>query len=446
MLDRLYDRPTEGGTEVELELSEDQELFLDTTRRFLAAEVPIPGQIFTALLRWPWKLLQIALIGQSELLEKISDPRLRHLRQRVAVEHHLSPLRAAGVAAIGLFALLLLRFSASPVAGSGGDVPVYLLTAHWLSPHTEVSEAAEYAARHSLFPPLYPLLLGLLAGADVAHGPDERIVGGRAPQVVTIHDLFFLTDPTSVTAEIRRDYPALVGSHARRAHVVITSTEHGKRLVSDRLGVERNRIHVCSPGAPTWRTLGRRPHVPRGGYLLFVGTLEPRKNVGALLDAYSILLGTHPEVPPLVIAGRSTPEAAPWLTRIAAPPLAGRVRLLGYVSDTERESLFAGARALILPSLDEGFGLPVLEAMSAGVPVVASNRGALPEVVGTSGILIDPTRPAELAAALASLVTDDAVAARWGAAGLERARAFSWTASAAALRLAYTEAIARRAR
>jgi AbrB family looped-hinge helix DNA binding protein len=143
--------------------------------------------------------------------------------------------------------------------------------------------------------------------------------------------------------------------------------------------------------------------VPRDGYLLFVGTLEPRKNLGVLLDAYAILLETRTAVPTLVIVGRTTPEAGSWLARIAEPPLAGRVRVLGYISDAERENVYAGARVLILPSLDEGFGLPALEAMSAGVPVVASSRGALPEVVGTGGMLFDPTRPADLAAALDQL-------------------------------------------
>ena len=280
---------------------------------------------------------------------------------------------------------------------------------------------------------------------DVVHAAHPLLLPTRrAAQVVTIHDLFFLSDPASTSAEIRRDYPALVGSHARRAHAVITSTEHGKRLLTDRLGVAPERIYVCSPGAPTWRTLGRRPNVPRDGYLLFVGTLEPRKNLTALLDAYAILRATHPAVPELVIAGRVPREAAPWLARIAEAPLAGHVRVLGYVADAERENLYAGARALILPSLDEGFGLPVLEAMSAGVPVVASNRGALPEVVGAGGMLIDPARPAHLAEALAPLIGDDTVAAHWGAAGLERARAFSWTTAAATLRVAYTEAVARR--
>jgi glycosyltransferase involved in cell wall biosynthesis len=293
----------------------------------------------------------------------------------------------------------------------------------------------------------WPPVEALAGQFDVVHAAHPLLIPTqRAAQVLTIHDLFFLSEPERTTAEIRRDYPALVGSHARRAHAVITSTEHGKDLVNRRLGVERDRIYVCRPGAPTWRALGHRPNLPRGGHLLFVGTLEPRKNLGVLLDAYSILLTTHRDLPPLVIAGRAHREAGAWLTRIAEPPLAGRVRVLGYVPDSERENLYAGARALILPSLDEGFGLPVLEAMSAGVPVVASNRGALPEVVGTGGILIDPMRPAELAAALASLIADDTVATHWGAAGLDRARAFSWPTAATTLRLAYSEAVARRGR
>lgn len=285
----------------------------------------------------------------------------------------------------------------------------------------------------------------LVAGpCDVVHAAHPLLIPSRhAAQVVTIHDLFFLSEPERTTAEIRRDYPALVASHARRAHAVITSTEHGKELVNGRLGVDRDRIYVCRPGSPTWRALGRGPNQASEGHLLFVGTLEPRKNLGFLLDAYATLLTTVRDVPPLVIAGRAHREANAWLARIAQPPLSGHVRVLGYVADSERESLYARARALILPSLDEGFGLPVLEAMSAGVPVVASNRGALPEVVGTGGILIDPTRPAELVAALTSLVTDDAVARHWGEAGLDRARAFSWATAAATLRVAYSEAVAR---
>jgi len=224
----------------------------------------------------------------------------------------------------------------------------------------------------------------------------------------------------------------------------VTSTEYGRRLVIDRLGVNPDRVYLCAPGAPTWKTLGREPNVPPNGCVLFVGTLEPRKNVSALLDAYVRLLERHSSFPPLVLAGRATSDAAEWLARIAAPPLAGHVRHLGYVSVDERERLYASARVLVLPSLDEGFGLTALEAMSAGVPVVASRRGSLPEVVGDSGTLIDPHDIDALSSAIERVVTQPEEARRSASAGLERARAFTWEDAAQTLRRAYVDAVARR--
>ena len=173
----------------------------------------------------------------------------------------------------------------------------------------------------------------------------------------------------------------------------MTSTEHGKRLVVEQLGVPADRVYVCPPGVPTWETLGRAPHVPRDGYVLFVGTLEPRKNVGVLLDAYE-LLAASAGLPALRSCWPGARRQRRRLARIAspAPPLAGHVRHLGYVRNEDRERVFAGARVLVMPSLDEGFGLPALEAMSAGIPVVASNRGSLPEVVGTRRAAVRPHR------------------------------------------------------
>jgi glycosyltransferase involved in cell wall biosynthesis len=291
----------------------------------------------------------------------------------------------------------------------------------------------------------WPTIESVAGRFDVVHAAHPLLIPARrAAQVVTIHDLFFLWNPEQTTAEIRRDYAALAGAHARRAHAVVTSTEHGKQLIVEHLGVPGDRVYVCPPGMPTWESLGHAPHVPRDGYILFVGTLEPRKNVGALLDAYELLLRRRPASPSLVLAGRATTEAAPWVERIARAPLAGRVRCLGYVRNEDRERVFAGARVLVMPSLDEGFGLPALEAMSAGIPLVASNRGSLPEVVGSGGMLFDPTEPAALAGALEQLLADEDIAASWGAAGLERARAFSWASAAETLRLAYTDAVTRR--
>jgi glycosyltransferase involved in cell wall biosynthesis len=280
---------------------------------------------------------------------------------------------------------------------------------------------------------------------DVVHSFHPLLIPARrAAQVVTIHDLFFLDYPGSTAAEIRRDYPALTRRHAQRADAIVTPSAHVARLVSERLGVGLDRVYVCRPGSPTWRSLGRGPQVRRDGYVLFVGTLEPRKNLGTLLDAYTEILRRRPDVPRLVIAGRATPQATEWLTRIAAPPLRGHVELRGYVSDADRESLYAGARVLVLPSLDEGFGIPALEAMSAGIPVVATNRGALPEVLGDGGMLVDPTSQAEMAAALETVIADDRAAETWARAGLARAQTFTWSTAAATLRRAYLDAVSRR--
>jgi glycosyltransferase involved in cell wall biosynthesis len=291
----------------------------------------------------------------------------------------------------------------------------------------------------------WPPIERVAGPADVVHAAHPLMIPARtAARIVTIHDLFFLTNPQQTRAEIRRDYAALAGDHARRAEAVVTSSHYTKALIVSRLRVDADRVYTCPFGAPRWNALGRGPHVPRGGYLLFVGTLEPRKNLGTLLDGYTHLLRMLPDAPRLVIAGRATADARPWLARMSAGPLQGRVEHIGYFPNERREALYAGARALVMPSLDEGFGIPALEAMSAGVPVIASNRGSLPEVVGEGGTLLDAMDAEGFATAMARVVTDDAFAADQGRAGLARAQAFSWSSTARLLRQAYVDAVARR--
>ncbi|HEY6362431.1 MAG TPA: glycosyltransferase family 1 protein [Vicinamibacterales bacterium] len=291
----------------------------------------------------------------------------------------------------------------------------------------------------------WPPVEALSGPFDVVHAAHPLLIPARrAAQIITIHDLFFLSDPERTSAEIRRDYVPLAPDHARRADAVVTSTQHGKRLVIDRLGVPAERIYVCPPGAPVWDRLGREPGQPSGRDIIFIGTLEPRKNIGALLDAYEALLRRRPGLPRLVMAGRATEDAAGWLQRIGAPPLAGHVTHLGYVPQNEREQFYARARLLVLPSLDEGFGLTALEAMSAGVPVVVSNRGSLPEVVGNAGTLVEPDDVQGLASAIERVAVDDRVALDHARAGLARAREFTWERAATALRRAYADALARR--
>jgi len=291
----------------------------------------------------------------------------------------------------------------------------------------------------------WPPVETLAGPVDIAHSAHPLLMPARnAAQIVTIHDLFFLSRTANTAAEIRRDYRALAASHAQRAHAVITSTQHGKRQIVDRLGVAADRIYVCPPGAPGWRTLGRQPNVPSDGCILFMGTLEPRKNIGVLLDAYQRLLERRPELPRMVLAGRTTPAGAAWLARTLAAPLAGRVSHIGYVDEAAREDLYRSARVLVMPSLDEGFGLPVLEAMSAGVPVIVSSRGALPEVVQDAGAQVDPEDVDALSAALERAAFDQEWSIHAAQAGLTRARSFAWSESARTLHRAYIEAVARR--
>jgi glycosyltransferase involved in cell wall biosynthesis len=292
----------------------------------------------------------------------------------------------------------------------------------------------------------WPPVEWLAGDADVVHAAHPLLIPAtRAARVVTVHDLFFLSHPERTAAEIRRDYAALAAAHARRADAVIAVSQYTRRQVIERLGVDADRVYVCSSGARPWTRLGQAPNVPADGYVLFIGTLEARKNLGVLLDAYERLAARGGRVPPLRIAGGAAPGARPWLDRIAAPPLDALVQYVGYVRDDAREALYAGARTLVLPSLDEGFGLPALEAMSAGIPVVASNAGALPEVVGDAAVLFNPTDADALAYALARLASDDGWALERAAAGLARARTFTWDAAARTLRRAYDDAVARRA-
>jgi len=144
-----------------------------------------------------------------------------------------------------------------------------------------------------------------------------------------------------------------------------------------------------------------------------------------------------------VLAGRATAAASTWVARINSAPLSDHVTHIGYVDDQTREDLYRSARVLVLPSLDEGFGLPALEAMSAGVPVIVSSRGSLPEVVQDAGAQVDPSDIDALAGALERAGFDQNWAMQAARAGLDRARSFSWTESARTLHRGYTEAVGR---
>lgn len=282
-----------------------------------------------------------------------------------------------------------------------------------------------------------PAVERLAGPADVAWSMHPLLMpSSGAAQVVTIHDLFFLDRPETTAREIRRDYAALAARHAARADGVIAISDYTRAQAVARLSLPADRITVCHPGAPS---VTPRTEPPPGGPILHVGTVEPRKNVQALIDAYSELSGSRPTMPALVFAGRIEGPA---------PPAPANVRFLGYVDTDVRERLYREASVLVAPSLDEGFGIPVLEAMTVGVPVVAAARGALPEVVGDAGLLVsgdgaDFTRG--LASAILRVLDDHTLRRDLADRGIARARTFSWDESARRARAALSEALARRA-
>ncbi len=279
---------------------------------------------------------------------------------------------------------------------------------------------------------------------DIVHSPHPLIIpsNGAAP-VVTIHDLDFLDHPEHTTAEINRDYPRLVKTHVNRAAQVIVPSHHTANQVAGRLGVPVNAITICPNGAPAWTPRHKRKEQ---GHLLFVGTSIPRKNIPVLIDAYEQLLQKQPDAPPLVLAGPSASESIDWQSALQRPKLRNRVRCTGYLTKSELKRYYETACALLIPSLNEGFGIPALEAMTIGVPVVASDRGALPEVVGNAGLLVDPTDPSALAEAIDRVTRDQAFANVCVERGFQQASLYSWDASALALRQAYENALAVRQR
>ncbi len=161
-------------------------------------------------------------------------------------------------------------------------------------------------------------------------------------------------------------------------------------------------------------------------YLLFVGTFEPRKNLTGLLDAYRILLDSLSDVPPLVVAGRRGWLYESIFQRVENLKLTDRVSWLENVAPADLPAVYNGAVAFVLPSFYEGFGLTALEAMACGVPTIVSNRGSLPEVVGETGLLIEPERPDGLADAMRRLLTHSDLRQRSVEAGLRRAATFTW--------------------
>lgn len=295
------------------------------------------------------------------------------------------------------------------------------------------------------WPPVEQLARGPV---DVAHSAHPLLMPARrAAQVVTVHDLDFLIHPERTHGEIRRDYPALAPAHIRAADAVAVVSPHTAAEVVRLTGIDREHIFVCPLGRPDWLP---RDAEPADAPLLFLGRIEPRKNVGLLLDAYEQLRARRSArqapTPRLVLAGGAGLGADEILQRARGPALAPHVDVLGYISAHARRAVYASAMICIMPSHTEGFGLPALEAMTTGVPVVAADQGNLPNLVGPAGLLFRSGDAGGLARALDELIDSPHRRMQLRDAGLAQSRLFSWTHTAAGTRDAWAHAVARKAR
>jgi glycosyltransferase involved in cell wall biosynthesis len=271
---------------------------------------------------------------------------------------------------------------------------------------------------------------------DVLHSPDfVPPLRGARRHIITVHDLTFLHDPQHKDAAARRYYNDQITYAVRHADHILSVSTATKTDLMDLLNVPPDKITVQPHGVdPRFQPLSPESlaqhraalDLPES-FILFVGTLEPRKNIPALLDAYEQL----PDAPPLVLAGQRGWLFDDTMTRIEAMQQRGLPIIhRADIDDDTLPALYNLAAVLVLPSFYEGFGLPTLEAMACGTPVIASNCSSLPEVVGDAGALIDPDDPAALASALAKALNDTNWRQSMRDAGLRRARNFTWQRSA----------------
>ena len=292
--------------------------------------------------------------------------------------------------------------------------------------------ALNFAWNRLRWPPLDSLVRAPL---DLVHSPHPLIVPGKkAKQVVTLHDLFFLKHPELTEAEIRRDYVPLVKEHVRRADGVICVSRHTASEAQLLLEVPESKIGVIPNGVdPVYRqppaasdvdsVLARR-RLPRNA-LLYVGSEEKRKNLVNLAMAYMGLARRRSRTPPLVLVG----PGSYWAQ--GGSVVGPQILATGYLETPEIRALMAASTALVLPSLEEGFGLPVAEAMAAGLPVVCSRGSALEEVAGGAATLVDPLDTGSIAAGIEKLLDDPGVRERQRQLGLEQSRQFDWNVAAA---------------
>lgn len=365
---------------------------------------------------------------------------------RIGLDGKILTLRAGGT---GRYAINLTRAMLAEAAARRPDLEFVVFT----GPRTSRAVMEEFrgaceerflGAKSSVVRSLtlVPAALRRLR-VDVFHGMDHvgiPLVGRTGKYVVTVHDVIPLVLPETFTLRHRLVVRTALARIRRAADLAIVPSRVVKDDVVRRLGLPDDRVMVTPEGcearfrpapAEAVDAAAARYRLPPR-YVLAVGTLEPRKNLGALLHAFARLRrrgSVDPELH-LVLAGARGWLDAPIFRTVRSLGLEQAVRFPGFIDDDDLPAVYSGAALFVFPSLYEGFGLPLLEAMACGVPVVTSNVASMPEVAGGAALLVDPRDVDGLAAAVAQGLRDEPMRARLRAAGIARARRFSWETAA----------------
>lgn len=276
---------------------------------------------------------------------------------------------------------------------------------------------------------------------DVLHVQFTAPPMAPCPVVVSIHDLSFEHLPETFKRRSRAQLRFTVRRSARSAAHILALSEFAREDIIATYGVNPDKVSVVPLAAPAHfgpvsdeKELQRvrQTYGIEGDYILTVGSIQPRKNLRRLLEAYSVLRGTRPEVklPKLLLVGKCAWLYDETLRAIEQLEVSNLVILTGYVPEADLPALYSGARCFVYPSYFEGFGLPPLEAMQCGTPVIVGNRTSLPEVVGDAAVLVDPFSVEAIAAAIEKVIRDSDLCRTLRVKGLERARLFEWRETA----------------
>jgi glycosyltransferase involved in cell wall biosynthesis len=365
------------------------------------------------------------------------------LRARVALDAHTVGRRATGNETY-------IRGLLQGLAGQSSIEPVVLA-----DPDADLPfEASPYGRRLRWRHPIPRLLLelsrpGRLWQADLLHVQYVRPPFCDVPCVTTVHDISYEHHPKLFTSRSRARMRATIPWSARHSAQVITGSEYSRTDLLDRYGLAPDRVHVTPYAAdsrfrrqPTDAVAAvlRRLGLPHD-YLLYVGNLQPRKNLPRLLDAF-VLLHAAGHGLPLVIVGQRAWLADDVFAAVRRNRLEDCVHFTGYVAAADLPALYSGAHAFAYPSLFEGFGFPVLEALACGVPTLTSTTSSLLEVAGDGALTVDPTSTEAIADGLIRIVADQATRDRLAARGPEQAARFSWARCAELTVQVYRRALA----